>query len=108
MLERIHLILHQRDQRRHHDADTVAQQGRNLVAQRLAAAGRHQHQCIAARHNVLDDGLLRAAKRGVAECVAKDLLGGALTHELSDPVKVRKLNPIGKIQGCSCAADGMI
>ena len=49
LLERIHLVLHQRDQRRHHDADALPQQGRNLVAQRLAAAGGHQHQRIAAR-----------------------------------------------------------
>ncbi len=81
LLEGVHLILHQRDQRRHHDADAVAQQGRNLVAQRLAAAGGHQHQRIAPAGHMLDDGLLRAAKGGVAEGVAQYLLGGAGTHE---------------------------
>jgi hypothetical protein len=40
---------------------------RNLVAQRLAAAGRHQHQRVAACHQGVDDGRLLAAERGVAE-----------------------------------------
>ena len=47
--QRRHLVLHQRDQRRDDDAVAVAQQRRNLVAQGLAAAGRHQHQRVAAR-----------------------------------------------------------
>ena len=61
------LVAHQRDQRRHHDAAAFAQQGRQLVAQRLAAAGRHQHQAIAAVRHVPDDFLLRAAKGRQAE-----------------------------------------
>ncbi len=64
--QRRDLVLHQRDQRRHHDADalagTLAQQRRNLVAQRLAAAGRHQHQAIAARRDMVDDLTLRPRK----------------------------------------------
>ena len=61
------LVAHQRDQRRHHDAAAFAQQGRQLIAQRLAAAGRHQHQAIAAIRHVPDDFLLRAAKGRQAE-----------------------------------------
>ncbi len=61
------LILHQRDQRRDHHRAALAQQRRNLEAQRFAAPGRHQHQRIAARHQGIDDGRLLAAKRGVAE-----------------------------------------
>jgi len=74
--ERIHLILHQRDQRRHHDARARPQQRGNLVAQRFAAAGRHQHQRVAARRDMLDDGLLFAAKGGIAEDIAQDLPWG--------------------------------
>jgi hypothetical protein len=40
---------------------------RDLEAQRFAAAGGHQHQRVAARHEGVDDGGLFAAKRGVAE-----------------------------------------
>ena len=61
------LVAHQRDQRRHHDAAALAQQGRQLIAQRLAAAGRHQHQAVAALSHVPDDFLLRAAKGRQAE-----------------------------------------
>ena len=61
------LVAHQRDQRRDHDAAAFAQQRRQLIAQRLAAAGRHQHQAIAARRDMPDDLFLRAAKGGQAE-----------------------------------------
>lgn len=62
LFERIHLVLHQCDQGRHDDADARTQQGRNLVAQRLAAAGWHQHQRIAAAYDMLDDSLLCTTK----------------------------------------------
>ena len=61
------LVAHQRDQRRHHDAAAFAQQGRQLIAHRLAAAGRHQHQAIAAAGDVPHDLFLRAAKGRQAE-----------------------------------------
>ena len=61
------LVAHQRDQRRDHDAAALAQQRRQLIAQRLAAAGRHQHQAIAAVGDMADDRFLRAAKAGQAE-----------------------------------------
>ena len=46
--QRRDLVLHQRDQRRDDDREPVQAQGRHLVAQRLAAAGRHQHQRVVA------------------------------------------------------------
>ena len=46
--ERVDLILHQRDQRRHDDADARPHERGDLVAERLAAAGRHQHERVAA------------------------------------------------------------
>ena len=44
---------------------------RYLVTQRLATAGWHQHQRVAAIYNVLNDGFLRAAKRRITEDLAK-------------------------------------
>ena len=61
------LVAHQRDQRRHHDAAAGPQQRRQLIAQRLAAAGRHQHQTIAALRDMPDDLLLSPAKARQAE-----------------------------------------
>jgi len=63
------LILHQRNQRRDDHADAVAQQRRNLERERLAAAGGHQYQRIAAGHNVLDRFALQVAELVVAEDV---------------------------------------
>ncbi len=71
----IHLVLHQRDQRRDDDATAGTQQGGDLVTQRFAAAGGHQHQGIAARDGVLDDLLLRSAEGGVAENIVKQGAG---------------------------------
>ncbi len=61
------LVAHQRDQRRDDDAAALSQQGRQLIAQRLAAAGRHQHQAIAAVRDMPDDLFLRAPKARQAE-----------------------------------------
>ena len=62
-------------QRRNHDARTRAQQRGNLVAQRFAAAGRHQHQRISTRNDMFDDRLLFAAIGGVTEHVMQYLVG---------------------------------
>ena len=70
--QRVDLVLHQRDQRRDDDGAAGAEQGGNLVAQALAAAGRHQHQRVAATGHMVDDLGLRAAEGGVAEDVAQD------------------------------------
>ena len=66
-----HLIAHQRDQRRHHDGEAVAKQRRQLVAQRLAAAGRHHRQHIAAVENGADDVALPRPEGLEAEGGAK-------------------------------------
>jgi hypothetical protein len=44
-----------------------------LVAKRLAAAGRHQHQRVAAGHNMIDDLGLMAAELVEAEDGAEDV-----------------------------------
>jgi len=74
-LQRIDLVLHQRDQRRHHHAGTGAHDRRDLVAQRLAAAGGHQHQRVATVDQVADDLLLVAAEFPIAEHPAQDFPG---------------------------------
>jgi hypothetical protein len=75
-LQRRHLVLHQGDQRRDDDGGARPQQGRDLVAQRLAAARGHQHQGVAAGRDVLDDLRLPAAEGGIAEGVVEDGEGG--------------------------------
>ena len=46
LLQRIHLILHQGDQRRHHDAHAISEERRHLITQALATARRHQDQGV--------------------------------------------------------------
>ncbi len=69
----VHLVLHQRDERRDDHAGALAHQRGDLVAQRLAAAGRHQHERVAAGDDVVDDLPLRAPERLVAEHPPQDL-----------------------------------
>ena len=75
-VQRAHLVVHQRDQRRHHHGDAVprslARNGRDLVAKRFAAARGHEHQRIATCGHTVDDGLLRATKGVVAKNFAQD------------------------------------
>ncbi len=76
LAQRCDLILHQRDQRRDHDGDAGPAQRRHLVAHRLAAAGRHQDQGVAAGDHVVDDRRLVAAECVVAEHLLEDRAGG--------------------------------
>ena len=56
--QRVHLVLHQGQQRRNDNGTTVLQQRRNLITDRLPAACRHKDQRIAAPHNLLNDLIL--------------------------------------------------
>ena len=76
LLQRFHLVLHQRDQRRHHDAGALAQQRRHLVTQRLAGTGGHQHQAVAAGDQLVHHGGLLATETGEAEDAAQQFEGG--------------------------------
>lgn len=67
LLQRLDLVAHQRDQRRHDDGHARAAEGRHLVADRFPLAGREQHHRIPARHHVPHHVLLLAAEGGVAE-----------------------------------------
>ena len=73
--QRVDLILHQRDQRRHDDAGAGPDERRDLVAQRLAAAGRHQRQHVAAGEQRLDD---RRLVQSGSSCSRRLLLEHAL------------------------------
>jgi len=54
----IHLVLHQRNQRTDHHAQSVEHMRRKLVAQRLSAARRHHRKDITARQNLRNNLLL--------------------------------------------------
>ena len=69
--QRRHLIVHQRDERRDHHRGARPAQRRDLEADALAAAGRRQHQRIAARDHMAHGLLLLAAKAREAEHTAQ-------------------------------------
>ena len=71
----VHLVLHQRDEGGDDHPGAAADQRGNLVAEGLAAAGRHQHERVAARDDLLDDLLLGAAEGVVAEHPAQYVQG---------------------------------
>ena len=50
--EGVHLVLHERDERRDHERQPVEAQSGQLVAQRLAAARWHQHQAVVLAQHV--------------------------------------------------------
>ncbi len=88
--QRGHLVLHQRDERRDHDGGAGAQQGRDLIAQRFAAAGGHQHQRVSAARHVLDDGLLGATKALKAKDFLQYLEGCRVAVHRCSPCRVRE------------------
>ena len=65
--QRTHLILHQADQRRHHDGDAGQQQGRHLIADGFARAGGHHGQHVLPVQQPPDDLLLPGAEAVVAK-----------------------------------------
>ena len=62
LFQRVDLIRHQRDQRRHDNGAARPDQRRNLVAERLAAAGRQHGKRVAALKHIADHVFLQAAK----------------------------------------------
>jgi len=58
-LQRVHLVFHQRNQRRDDDRETVAREGGKLKAKRFATTGRQQREDVPARERILDDLLLQ-------------------------------------------------
>ncbi len=66
LFQRLHLIAHQRDQRRDDDTQSGPAERRDLEAERLAGAGRKENDGIAASGHMLDHCLLLAAKGRIA------------------------------------------
>ena len=62
-----HLIVHQGDQWRYDNGCACPAEGRDLVAQALAPARRHQHQRVAPGQDLIDRRLLQAAECGETE-----------------------------------------
>ncbi len=81
-LQLIDLVLHQRDQRRDDQRQPVEDQGRELVAEALAAAGGHDAQAIASCQDGRDDFLLAVAKRREPEPrqIGFQVCGGWVWH----------------------------
>ena len=51
--EHVYLILHQGDERRNHYGRAVHDEGGQLIAERFAAAGRHEHEGVATVQQVI-------------------------------------------------------
>jgi hypothetical protein len=64
--ERVHLIFHQRDQRRNDDGQAVTHERRRLKAQRLAAACREHDERVAPGEHGLDGLLLQGPEGRIA------------------------------------------
>ncbi len=80
----VDLVLHQGDERRDDERRSVGEDRGELVAERLAAAGRHHHHRVAAGEDRLDDLPLAGAEAVVAE-VAPEFVEervGGLDHPL--------------------------
>jgi hypothetical protein len=69
-----HLVAHERDQRRHDDSQAVVKKRRKLIAQRLAASGRHDRQHVTAVEDGRDDLALPRPEPLEAESRAKNAL----------------------------------
>ncbi len=74
-LERLDLVLHQRDERRDDDRQVAAQQRRKLVAERLPGAGRHHDQDVAPREGAGHRLRLTGAEVVEAEDLAQRAAG---------------------------------
>jgi len=80
-LERVDLVLHERDERADDDGEPRQHERGDLVAETLSAAGGHEHQHVAAREHRADCFRLHAAEVRVAEQAAQ-LGAGALVERV--------------------------
>ena len=69
------LVGHQRDERRDDDREVLAHQRRELVAERLAGARRHDHQDVAPGQRGPHRILLTGAERGESEVLVERVAG---------------------------------
>ena len=79
LLQRRHLVLHQGDQRRYHQGQSLQQQGRDLIAETLPAPGGHDPKDVLPRQNRVDQRLLPVPKERKAEALPQNRL---LVHDM--------------------------
>ena len=75
--EGVHLVGHERDERRDDDARPLPHERRHLVAQRFAATGRHENESVAPGDELVDDGRLITAEVVVPPHALQHLTGSA-------------------------------
>ena len=66
-LEGFHLVVHQTDEWRNDHCCSLHRQRRNLIAQTLSSARRHQYQTVVTLHHFPDDGFLVGSEGIVSE-----------------------------------------
>ena len=74
-LERVDLVLHQRDQGRDHHRGSLQEKRRKLITERFAAARRHHDERIGAARDGGDHFLLRIEKFSETEIFFEDFVG---------------------------------
>lgn len=85
--EAIHLVFHQRDERRDDERETFELQCRKLKDERLARACRHDNEGVMIVEETLNRLLLSRAEGGEAEV---GLEGGGNVHESECPFLLRQ------------------
>ena len=75
LLQRLHLVAHQRDQRRDHQPEPGPEHRRDLVADALAAAGRQHRQRVTPGQRLGNHLTLKPTEIGMAEHTAQDIAG---------------------------------
>src|ERR1043166_5462019 len=95
-LERIHLVLHQRDQGRDNDRGPLDQKRGQLITKRFAAARRHHNQRIGAARDGADHFLLGVEEFPETEVFFKDFVWGhgASRFWRSSTLSAGRLSPI--------------
>jgi hypothetical protein len=79
--QRVHLVLHQRDERRDDDREAVAGEGRGLKAERLATAGRQDDERVPAREDGLHRFPLERAEGVISPVAPEDRQQGVSGRE---------------------------
>ena len=111
LFQRLHLILHQGDQRGDHQGDPWEQQGRDLVAEGFAGAGGHDTQHIPALQQGIDENLLTGTETFVSKILFQGCISVHGWNDLLQAVnqtavcfnhneKMGKLQGIGKLMNC--------
>ena len=74
LLQRPRLVLHERDERRHNDRQSVKHKRGELVAERFAAAGGENNERASPGENMVNDFALHGAKLRMSKDVLKQTL----------------------------------